>query len=520
MSWNKNKFGYIMWFFYTLLAGAVLVGLGCGFSVRAGFTVYWGILFAGLYAALAGGTVLLLRRAAPAILAFGESKRGMLLVLEAVLTTVFLAAGLALRIYGAGEAVPSWEYYDLAEVAPGRQIPQLAHGAEYFYVGILHGAFLLLGNQYIVGLWLQIVLQLLASAALYFAVRMLSGSVAALTAWGFWMLSPYMVQSSLMLSPLQLYFLVLAAAAALLLPGFCGRFSPTAFLFMGVLTAGCCYMDITGLLLLFPVLAAACGEREENVSKGRRAAAVLLAFGGIVLGLGIFFCTDALFSGKSIGGVAQAWFALYRPESFRLPVAVGYVGSEAEGYALAGLMTLGIFSFWCGRKREYMAGYTAAAWGVVLAGCFGIFTEEVPGFYFLYLLFALMAGVSIRQCLPGSPETEPLAQEQPENKQEAETELKERGASGENAPKETWAEDEALEREKELKEEFRREREGDGSGEDGVLQESPQKQVCFLENPLPLPKRHQKRVMNYALEEAPEEDDFDYPVSEGDDFDF
>ena len=44
-------------------------------------------------------------------------------------------------------------------------------------------------------------------------------------------------------------------------------------------------------------------------------------------------------------------------------------------------------------------------------------------------------------------------------------------------------------------------------------------QVRFLENPLPLPKKHVKRVMDYSLSSVSQEDDFDYPVAEDDDFD-
>ena len=44
-------------------------------------------------------------------------------------------------------------------------------------------------------------------------------------------------------------------------------------------------------------------------------------------------------------------------------------------------------------------------------------------------------------------------------------------------------------------------------------------QVRFLENPLPLPKKHVKRVMDYSLSSVSQEDDFDYLVADDDDFD-
>ena len=42
--------------------------------------------------------------------------------------------------------------------------------------------------------------------------------------------------------------------------------------------------------------------------------------------------------------------------------------------------------------------------------------------------------------------------------------------------------------------------------------------VQLLENPLPLPKKHEKRIMDFQVENL-DEDDFDFEVSETDDFD-
>ena len=46
------------------------------------------------------------------------------------------------------------------------------------------------------------------------------------------------------------------------------------------------------------------------------------------------------------------------------------------------------------------------------------------------------------------------------------------------------------------------------------------KKVQYIENPLPLPKKHIKRVMDYSLKEMPDEDDFDLDIGDEDDFDY
>ena len=43
-------------------------------------------------------------------------------------------------------------------------------------------------------------------------------------------------------------------------------------------------------------------------------------------------------------------------------------------------------------------------------------------------------------------------------------------------------------------------------------------EVELLESPLPLPKKHVKKAVDFAID-IPEDDDYDYPVAEDDDYD-
>ncbi len=52
-----------------------------------------------------------------------------------------------------------------------------------------------------------------------------------------------------------------------------------------------------------------------------------------------------------------------------------------------------------------------------------------------------------------------------------------------------------------------------------VLDEVPVRKPRFLENPLPLPKKHEKRTMDYQYEVMEAEMRFDFEVDENDDFD-
>lgn len=543
MSWKKNAFSYLTWIVYTLITGTALVSLGSTFCVEAGFAAWWGILASALFMGIAGGITFLLYKGAGARQAFAERNRAALLAVEFILVAGFLALGCFLRVQNIGEAEEASVYFEMAEVVSGQGIPQMVHGAAYFYVRLLHTLFLLLGNQYAAGIWLQICLQLAALLVLYFVMRKLSGVASGIVIFGFCMCAPYILQSALVLSPGMLYFLLLGIAAGLTI-GICGSgLRIPAFVFAGILAALCCYVDISGGLLLILAAALAFSQEAGDVFLKKRLAAVGICVLAAVLGFLIFIWADAFMSGKDFWRVAGAWFDLYQPKGFQLPFTVGPVSSGWESFGLFGLMAFGVFSFWCDEKREYHSVYVVAAAVIMLGSCFGIYTEEMPGYFSLYLMFVVLAGVGLKPCIcsdalpetlsgfdgeaaeePGPGEESGLnvqmqqveenrlgAQIQRVEKNWPETQMRQSEESRLNVQlqqaEENWPDAQLQRVEK------RRERdepaEGVAKGE---------KKVRYLDNPLPLPKKHVKRVMDYSIDVS-NDDDFDFPVKENDDFD-
>lgn len=559
MSWKKNAFSYLIWFVYTVLIGVGLMGVADFLCTEMGLAFYWGAAFVFLYGLLVWGMVLFLRRFARAHLADADRKREHLLVLEGLALLLLLGAGIALRAGGVEGAAQSSVYYEMARVAAGQKIPQTVHGAVYFYVQMLHAVFGLLGNHFQAGLWFQIVLQIGAMAALYFTLRRLAGTVAALVTFGFGMCAPYMVQSALVLSPDMLYFLLLAVSGAALaaLGGeketaggrsfgseasgegkgrrradrTSGGLRLPAFFLMGIVAAVCCYMDIMGLALLFAALAMVFCRRKAVPGPGRKAAAAAVCVLGAILGFGACVLADAFLSGKTVAGVAQAWLRLYEPGGFRLPVVMEEAGADAvrsvlpaggtwpvlssgsgaEGALLLALMAFGVFSFWCDRRNERISVCVLTAGGIALASCYGIFTEEMPGFFVLYLLFALLAGLGLGQCfhVPYGAEAGKEAAAEIDDEEEADggaTVLPDAEGSGDS-----------------LGHRRRTRHQADGAEDSqspqGAAEEAGQREVRYLENPMPLPKKHVKRVLDYGLKSTAEDDDFDFSVAEDDDFD-
>ncbi len=611
---GKNKvFRYLIWFLYTLLTGTLLSGLVSVFCVREGLAAYWGVLIAALYSAAAGVCVFLMNRAELGS-SFATGKYRILLrVLEAAAAIVFLGVGLRLRIEGVDSAKEWMIYYEIIQAAEGGDIPRMAHGAVYAYLRLLQFVLNFFGNQFAAGIWLQILLQTAALLGLYFVVRQTAGVTAALVMLAFSMCTPYMVQNSLLLSPEMLYFCLLTAVTVLTAK--CGRrLRPPLFLLIGILTGLCTYLDVMGVLLFIPAAAVIFRRREEDaekeaaakeagaaetaevrkgteaaeiggITKGagdveiagtlkktrsvKKTAAVLLWLAGACLGFWACVFWNAAFGGESVREAVQGWLMLYQPDSFQVPAVMSGACSELEGIVLLGLMIFGVFSFWCNPQKERISLWMLAVMSVMLAACFDIFTNEMPGYFYLYVLFVVLAGIGVGQCFYGGPpETEDAAvrgqveklpkdegkgPQFPENGPEGAGNRQEASSAGprgagnsqeasSDGPRGAGNRQEAssdgpgagLNRENPMaagpdSAKMRGnglERLGAGSGDmkeigwkEPAEDKNSERQMNFIENPLPLPKKHVKRVMDYSLESASAKEDFDHPTASDDDFD-
>lgn len=512
MGLKKNAFSYLIWFIYTILTGIVLGVLAWDSCVAGGIGGYWGIAAVVLLFAVTGGVVCLLRRLAPFLSAAARNNGRVFVLLEILLAAAFVTAGFIVRLCGMGEAGQDSVYYDAARVVEGQGIVGIPHAAADLYVRMLRGVFILLGNRFTAGIWLQILLQLAAVLVMFFVVRKLAGPVAGLVVLGYCCLAPYMVKRSLALSPEMLYLLVFMVALAAIAGGAFREMHPRIFWLTGALTAFCCYLDIAGCLLIY---LAAAGRKISRI--WRYAAGVVLGFLGCCV-------ADALFSGATIWGIARTWLFLYAPEGFRWSAVPDASELGWEAFVLFGLMAFGIYSFWLDRERDRIKVWMPALCGLALAGCFGVFTEEMPGSLYMYLCLVLLAGMGVGQIFHGTGREkaeerygwEVLIEKMEENeaRREALSQERRKSEEGNRIPGEERRISE--EGNRMSGEECRKSEEGSRIPKEENGEEA---QIQYLENPLPLPKKHVKRILDYSLEPPEEKDDFDYPVSEGDDFD-
>lgn len=487
MSWKKNIFSYLMWILYSLFTGLILVCLAGAVCAGTGISIYAGVLAAAVYLAALGGFIFLLRRLQPE--KFWETKTKALAAVEALAAVALLAAGLLLRFRNVGQSGQESIYFEAARIEAGQAVPQASHGAVFFYLQFLRFTLAFLGNKYFVGVGLQVFLLMAASLMLYFVLRRLAGRICAIVVLAFCMCAPYVVERSLKLSPEMLYFLLFVLAAAVIM--LFAHKGPAGGLFSGIIAAILVYLDVSGLMLLLLAAGAVFSYENKDESPGRKAAWILCFLGGTAAGFAAYAFADSCLSGKSFQGVVRAWYRLYAPGAFRLPVTGGETGALYwEALILAGLMAFGIFSFWLSRHRDRLSIFAAGAGLVILGMCFGIFTEEMPGSLLLYLLMVLLAGIGLGGCFTGEDMILKMR--------------KEREAPGSG-----------IQEELEI-------REAPDVWEEPEVREAPvpvTQKVQLIDNPLPLPKKHQKRVLDYHLEDTEEAEEFDYFVDENDDFD-
>lgn len=470
MSWKKNIFSYIMWMIYALAVGSGLFCIVAFIGSGAGRPLYQSVLMSAGVLFLAGLCVFFLNRMLQKILGEKVFEIPHRVRAEKAAIILLLAAGIWFRIYYASPEPDAAGYFETARVSVGNVLPQVVHGAEYFYLVFLRGICIMFGNRLSVCILAQTVLQFSGGLALYLGVRRLAGVLPGLTMLAFMMFSGFMVKETLILSPRPLYLLLYGLGLVLVSGNILKKQkSPVSGLPAGLMTGFLIYLDILGVTLVPVFLSAFFLSPERKGEEGGKSAgrSFLVALAGIVVSF--LGCTvlDSLLSGAKWGNVISAWGRLYMPKGFIMPAFSGNMGNYAELLLLSGMLSLGIFSFYCRRRREGISVWCLMGILIAAGSCTGCLTGRLPGYDLLYLLLAVLAGVG----LSGIAYI-------PEQTEEETSGTEEEAQPGQEKREETG--------------------------------KQPEPQLQYIENPLPLPKKHERKVLDYDYFVA-DDDDFDYP---------
>lgn len=316
MSFKKNAVSYGIWALYLMGIGVVLSFMGMVVGHQDTGVPYMALLLV----ALAFGSLFLVYFLAKRLVDRVQIKKmtsDRAALIEGVLAAALLGVGTVLRLVMTGGAGEEAAYYEVAKVTEEGMQAQLVQGSVYYYLCLLNGLFRVVGNKWMAGIYLQLVLQMLGIIIAYFAVRRLAGRGPALVSLLFLTLAPGSVRAGVTYSPKMLYFCIYALILLIIAqylwrstrPG--GRtLTWVLAVLCGALAGFAGYTDIVGFTLAIPLCGLPVLKREQRgmLQWVAQFLASMLAMAGV-------FCLlvqlDSIMSGSTFGRVLQAWGVTY-----------------------------------------------------------------------------------------------------------------------------------------------------------------------------------------------------------------
>ncbi len=451
---------------------------------------------------------------------------------EAFLAVLFLGTGLFLRIYFMANGGEEAAYFETARVTGEGLIP-LAHGAQFIYVVLLRGFFYLIGNYYSAGILLQIFLQIILAIIWYFAAKRIWGRMVSMILLAGIMLFPFSITESIYYSPKMLY-LILYGLVFLMIGRFLTNhhknislkwYSWLHTIIMGMGIGILTYLDITGLTLLIPVIFLCLVKRAEgdNRSSGKVAGQVflqlLLAVAGCFLTVFVFMYVDAKLCGSTVDKIFLTYCTLFAPKGQVDVLELFLALTSIEKYLLLLIVFMflfGIPAFFTKKKEEiqmlsflWMLGIS-----VIYAGNFN--ARGMNSEYLLFMSVLLLLGTGIQAMFLGDG----IKQEKTEmslvnTEMMKEAEINKAAISEAVVSKAVVSKavvSNSVINKAEINKKIKEEREP-------KVETEIKQTIKYIENPLPLPKKHVKKKMDYHREVTSDQMHYDIEVSEADDYD-
>ncbi len=495
MIYKKTWLSCLLWAVYTCLTGVMLANYAILFwqkKINAAMNCGTVLFVAAVFAAGAGLYFLIRKLTKLVKEKYTVSGRTIYLwEVFAVLSIFFI--GLLYRIFlylQNMDDLTVTQYYQMAAVKEENVVEPMIHGASYFYTMCLSFVLSFLGNKVIAAVWLQILVQMLTVLFAFFTVRSLAGRLPACIVMFMLAVSSVYAGQALTMTPESLLFL-LYLAGMFVVGGYvrndCRYCFKTGQAFLGAALAGLTigfltYLDavcLTLVILLFGLFTGVRGgemssEQDSGEKSGRSMGSSVLLFLTALLSGGLIFwgllALNAYSYYMETEELLREWLMLYQNS---LPIDYVFYRTEISLIECMVLVLAACFliaAFW-NRKRVQNASF----WMCLLfllaptpLSAVGVLSYQV----FSIFLWSVLAGIGLQQSFV-TENVEAFSQQMT-------VELSD-----------------------------------DGEPEERSVAEKPR----FLENPLPLPKKHEKRTMDYQYEIAQEQMVFDLEPDENDDFD-
>lgn len=490
MVFKKNFLSYCIWIVYTvaaatcLFAFAAFICLKMGYPARIGFSACLGLLLAEAFAC-AFFHALRKRRmqrddSGKRVYAGAENRMGKA-VAEGIFVVAVLGSIFAMRVLSMPKALPESPLFDAAMVRAGVRIEPSFDSSVFFCLQILHFVFFLFGNKITAGYAFQIVMQLLAFILLYFAVRKISGVVPALCGVLFPGIIVNLNESATVLSPRTMIFFLFTLGLFFVSTVF-GRKKRGDFVryfLSGVYIGFFTGIEIAGCVLFFIALGSFF-VRNRKIKSSE----ALIDTAGLVAGAGGGFVgytfLNAAVNGAGFATAFGEWIARNTPGQVSA-AQLGYIPFLGyDNVLVLAALCFGIFTFFLNSDSCGQGLWTVSA--AVLAAL--AMTESASGecaaVAFLYTVFAILAGIAVRNVFP-VPEEEKIQAETGEEasdtivEEEEKNNMFDKGTPGKTVT---------------------------------VNVDGETRQIKLLDNPLTLPKKREHKAMDYDYD-VPEDDDYD-----------
>lgn len=505
MTYKKTWFSYILWAIYTCIMGVMLANYTIllwknEIDIAVG---YGTVFFVFLAFALTVGGYFLLRKLLHQVRDKIKIRERTALLWEIFIVLSIFTAALLYRVYLCAQGahlIRVTPYYDLATVKAGDSVEPMLHGASYLYTLCLSFVFSFLGNKAQAAVWFQIFLQMATLLPAFFSVRKMAGKIPAYAAMCVLAFSTGYAGRIFEMTPECLFFLLYLTGLYIVgsyARNFNRYFHGTGSAVCGALVSGLVtgilsYLDASAVTLavwFIPLLCGVC-QREETVriSFSLRLFLFMSALLFTVLAFMGMFVLDAGVCQLPMGEVTRSWFALY---AVHLPVDYLLYQTDIslwECFVPVILSSWLVMAFWNRKEEENAAPWILLM--ILLAPTPLARVGVLPYQVYAIFLWGVLAGIGLQQSFV----IQNVVTEAP--------------AAGTSAA-ETSVTQKVIMQAKE---------------EEAAMpvQEETSKPAPvprFLENPLPLPKKHEKRVMDYEYEVPEEKMKFDIECTQDDDFD-
>jgi len=511
MTYKKTWLSYLLWAVYTCLTGVMLANYAILFWQKKinDMIDYGTVIFVLFVFAAVAGCYFLIRKIFGRVRKRCEVSSHTKSLWEMFVALSLFSAGLLYRVslYLQNiDRLTETSYYQLATVKAEEIAEPMVHGASYLYTMCLSFVLSFLGNKIIVAVWLQILIQMVTILLAFFTVRRLAGSIPACIAMLVLALSSVYAGQILTMTPESLLFALYLMGMFIVggqVKDDCRGRRRKSSAVRGALLSGSVigfltYLDVVSLTLavfLFGLVTGvrATGTERENGNRasghGKAGFSVVLILAAIVMGAAVLagmLALNAYSCYEEIGTMAETLLVFYRTNFQTDHIFYRSEYSVVECFIIVILAALLIAAFWNRRKVQNASPWICLM--LLLAPTPLTAKGVLPYQVFSVFIWSVLAGIGVQQSFvweeaaPGKEPpigTVPAPAEEPFNGT-----VPAPSAESARAPVEV-----------------------------------PVRKPRFLENPLPLPKKHEKRTMDYQYEVAEEQMKFDFEVDEDDDFD-